>query len=101
MRRPYYRTLWTYLQLQDIERIDALRDRGKQIHIAGLMAMAFAEPKRLTDEYHRWMDDLGMLPTQDETLDRAREVMAAMEAVHAGRLATTADPHAGAPGSAA
>lgn len=96
MRRPYHRTLWTYLQLQEIERIDYLKKRGTQLHVAGLMAMAFGEPKRLTDEYHRWMDDLGMLPTPDEAIDRAHDVMAAMAAIHAGTLATSPSPDGGA-----
>lgn len=83
MRRPYYRTLWTYLQLQEVERIDALKKRGNELHVAGLLAIAFHEPKKLGDEYHRWMDELGMLPTAEEAIDRAQDVIAAVQALDA------------------
>lgn len=92
MRRSYARTLWTYLQLLEIERIDELKERGKQINIAGLMAIAFAEPKKLADEHHRWMTDIGMTASPDEVLDRAQSVIAVMARVHAGILPTTTSP---------
>lgn len=89
LRRPYYRTLWTYWHLLEIERIDALKHRGRELATAGLLAMAFHEPKRLADEHHRLMNDLGMLPTRDEALANATPVIEAMRRIDAGTLATT------------
>jgi hypothetical protein len=89
MGRPYYRTLWTFFQVQEVERIDALRERGRQLHVAGLLALAFHEPKRLAEEHHTLMHDAGMLPTEDEALEGVVDVIEAMRRIDAGELKTT------------
>lgn len=48
--QDYRWTMWEYVQLQDLERLDAIR-RGHERHdLAGLSAIAFHEPKRLRSE---------------------------------------------------
>jgi hypothetical protein len=78
MRRPYHRTLWTWLQLQEQERFEEIKDRGRMLHMAGLLAVAFHEPKKLSDEHHRLMKDAGMLPTPEEAIENVSDVMAFM-----------------------
>jgi hypothetical protein len=88
MRRPFHRTLWMFYQIQEVERIDALRDRMKMLGQAGMQAMAFHEPKRLADEHVRLKGDLGMLPTDDQVIERASDVIEAMRQIDAGTLPT-------------
>ena len=78
MRRPYYRTLWTWVQLQEHERIEEIAERSRMLHMAGLLAIAFHEPKKLADEHHRLLKDSGMLPTPDEAIENVQDVIAMM-----------------------
>lgn len=89
MREPYAQTLWTYLQLKDHERIEGLRRRKRQIDEAALAAFAFHEPRRIGDEYHQWKADIGLLPTHEEALDRAHDVIVAMRKIDRGEHPTT------------
>lgn len=89
MRRPYYRTLWTFLRLREHERIDGLLRRAEQLRLAGLLAIAFHDPKRLADEDHRLKTDLGMIPTTEQLESKVADVVAAVRAIAAGELKTT------------
>lgn len=48
--QPFALTLYAWLQLQERDRIQALRDRERDIYRGELAAMAMNEPKRLGDE---------------------------------------------------
>lgn len=76
------------MHLLEHDRIESLKARGTAIGHAGLAAMAFHEPKRLADEHHRWLGDAGALPSHDEALANAEDVIEAMRQIDAGELAT-------------
>jgi hypothetical protein len=81
LRAPYYRTLWTYYHLQQHDRIDELRERGRALHLGGLMAFAFNDPKKLRDEHQRLLVDAGMVPTVDTSREQALALIADVERV--------------------
>jgi hypothetical protein len=83
LRAPYYRTLWTFLHLQQRERIDDLLSRGRALHGASLSAIAFHEPKRLSDEQRRLMEDAGQVPTPETTLKAAEWIIDAVATLDA------------------
>lgn len=92
MKRPYHRTLWIFLQLKEQDRIDELMQRGRTLNNAGLTAIAFHEPKKLADEHHSLMKDLGMVRSPDEALANAADVIDVMARIHAGEVSTTTSP---------
>lgn len=57
---PYVETLYEFLHLQQQDRIEELRERGRALQSASLMALAFHEPKRLQEEHRRLMVDSGL-----------------------------------------
>lgn len=64
-RAPYRETLYEFYHLQQIDRVDDLRVRGRSLHLAGLVALAFHEPKRLTDEHRSLLVAAGMTTPPD------------------------------------
>jgi hypothetical protein len=81
LRAPYARTRWTFLHLDQAERLDELRDRGRAINQAGLMSLAVNEPRRLQDEHRRLLADLGQIPTPAAALKRAEGIITAVAAL--------------------
>jgi hypothetical protein len=57
-RAPYRRTLYEFYHLEQIERFEDLRTRGRAIQEASLMALAFHDPKRLPQEHRRLLAEL-------------------------------------------
>jgi hypothetical protein len=78
---PYVRTLWTFFHLEQHERVDDIKLRGRALQLGGLMAIAFHEPKRLNDEQRRLLADAGMLPSPDAAKERATPIIAAVAAM--------------------
>lgn len=78
LRAPYARTLWTYLHVLQAERTEELRQRGRELRLAGLVTLAFHEPKRLSDEHTKLRSDAGLLPSADQTRAEALDLMQAI-----------------------
>lgn len=104
-RKPYVRTLWTFLHLVQHERLQSLRERGMQLTLATLIALSFHKPAGLKDVHARLLDEAGLAPSVDQVvaqgqallaevaeidrLERERKLLAEVEEV--GRSAADAD----------
>jgi len=55
-RQPYAVTLWTWHQLQSRNRVITLTREHERIDAAGLVAMAFHDPKQLAQAERRLID---------------------------------------------
>jgi hypothetical protein len=49
MERDYAETLWSFMELREVERLDAFQREGEQLRGASFLAIAFHEPKKLKD----------------------------------------------------
>ena len=70
LRAPYHRTLWTHCHLRQRARLDDIRDRGRELRTAGLMALSFHEPWKLSQEHQRLLSSLNL--DSAESVDDAR-----------------------------
>ena len=78
---PYVLTLWTFFHLDQHERVDSIKERGRALNLGSLMAIAFHEPKRLNDEQRRLLADAGMLPSPEAARERALPIIEAVAAM--------------------
>lgn len=53
LTQPFAFALWTYRQLQEWDRRRQFAARMERIELAGLMSLAFHEPKKLQEERER------------------------------------------------
>ena len=83
MREPYAHTLWMFYQLEEHTRIDQYAERARSLDLAGLVACAFHEPKKLSDANQQLLDDAGLTPSVDDALAKAEETIAAMKQLDA------------------
>lgn len=73
LRAPYHQTVWAYCHLLQRDRLEDLRDRGRELRTAGLMTLAFHEPKKLNEEHQRLLAAAGLLGAPESPDDaRAR-----------------------------
>lgn len=70
----YAVTLWTFLQLEEIERLRAVKEERDRLDVAGLTAAAFHEPHRLEIREQRFLSRVGALPSREEAMRRAFEL---------------------------
>lgn len=88
LRAPYHVTLWTYLHLQQREKLEGFKDRGHALYVASLMTYAFHDPKKLNDEHQRLLASAGQVPTPEAAIRRAEgiiQAVAKLDALEAGR----------------
>jgi hypothetical protein len=55
-KEPYAVTLWTWCQIQQRNRVHSLTREHERIDVAGLVAMAFHDPKQLATAERRFMN---------------------------------------------
>jgi hypothetical protein len=69
-------TLWTYVQVQEIETIARVHAEGDRIQLASLFAAAVHEPKQLEQRDQEWRQraQLVLVPTKDEAMERGRRM---------------------------
>lgn len=88
--QPFALTLYAWLQLQDRDRIQRLRDRERDIYRGELAAMAMNEPKRLGDERGEVVADMRRANTPAARRSENAELIAIGEAlaarIEAGRV---------------
>jgi hypothetical protein len=75
-RAPYRRTLYEFYHLEQIERHEDFRVRGRALSAAGLTALAFHEPKRLAGEHQRLLSDMRPRISDDEARANAMALIA-------------------------
>lgn len=80
-RESFALTLWTWAELQQMDREAAVDRMGDRTDMAGLTAMAYHEPQSLQKAELRYLSAAGRLSRMlDETRDRLTAVAAAGEA---------------------
>lgn len=62
MRAPYHETLYALMQLEDVERIEGLVQKGDRIEDAAWVGYAVGEPKRLRRAYRDYQAELRERP---------------------------------------
>ena len=67
----YAVTLYQFMQLQDMQRIERVQELGKRLDVAALSAVAFHEPAKLKDAEREYRDQAGLNLTRDEALATA------------------------------
>ncbi len=67
-RESYALTLWSSLQLSELEERDAQRERYARYDLAGMIAMAHHEPKALADAMTAFVDDITASRVTDDEL---------------------------------
>lgn len=80
---PFALVLYAWLQLQERDRIRALRDRERDVHRATLTAMAFNKPELLDDERSTIIADMRRSPVAHVRASVNAELRAAGEALAA------------------
>jgi hypothetical protein len=81
-RAPYRRTLWTFLHLQQADRVDDLRQRGRELRLAALMTLVAYEPGKLRDADAQLATDAGRVPPPETVRVRALELLADVQKVN-------------------
>ena len=74
---PFALTLWTWGELQHLQREAAVERMGERTDLAGLVAVAFHEPASLQKAELRYLSAAGQLST---ALDQTRERLLAVAA---------------------
>jgi hypothetical protein len=74
-RDNYVLTLWTFHHLQQLDYVESLHERGRQLNLGGLVAAAFHDPKRLGDEHRQLQADSGLLPSPDDAKESAQDII--------------------------
>ena len=79
-RAPFSETAWTFGQLGELERHDALQRDSEGLQAANRTAMAVNEPKRLAGEHRALMQRIRQGPQRSvsEAKARARRMITAM-----------------------
>jgi hypothetical protein len=85
-------TLWTFLHLQQHDRLAELHHRGRSLNLAGLIAMAVNKPELLKDEHRRLMADLGQYAPPDTAREQALALVADIEKADRAGAWTKAGP---------
>lgn len=81
---PFALTLWTWGELQQLQREAAVERMGERTDLAGLVAVAFHEPSSLQKAELRYLSAAGQLSTAlDETRERLLAVAAKADAAQA------------------
>lgn len=71
----YAVSLYTFLQNEDARRLERLMDEGARLDLAGLVAIAFHEPKKLSDAHDSLKRKLSLVPSRDDALKRAVKLL--------------------------
>lgn len=79
-RAPFSETAWTFGQLGDLERHDALQRDGEGLQAANRAAMAFNAPKRLEGERREYLARVRQGPKRSvaDAKERARRMITTM-----------------------
>jgi hypothetical protein len=74
-QEPYVRTLWTFFHLGQQTYVDGLSARFLAVYKAGLMSLAFGEPKKLRDSEYALRTEAGLNPTTDALKSSAQPII--------------------------
>jgi len=75
-RAPYVRTLWSYLHVCQQERLEAMRERSRQLALATLVMLAFHAPAKLADVRREILVDSGLAPSTDHVIAQSQLLLA-------------------------
>lgn len=73
---PFALTLYWFFQITEHERISTLMERFREMSFAGLVALAFHEPKKLVDAQRELQHEAGMFDSVDADRAKAAQMLA-------------------------
>ena len=77
LEQPFAITLWTWMELQETQRIERLIQEGHELNNASITSIAVNDPKQLREIEYDWKKRVGMVPdaqtTMQEVLDRFKD----------------------------
>lgn len=74
LKQPWGVTLWTWMELQEVKRIDRLLEEGDDINRAALTSIAFNQPKDLKNVQYEWQKKVGIIDDAETTFAKLQKM---------------------------